>query len=176
MSILDPRAFEPSRRHADISRTGRKQQMPVSVFHPAGRLCDDGESSFDIYYWSAPDNNLDDAWLAQAFPTSEAMQDILATAFEQYCGEDHAGNSMREDVLEYLRDFKGESAVAAFKGEGYLPFVKICMVYLIRDHDAVVISAMTDIDYNLDEHGILILIHGGKITFGYDGDFTEFLE
>lgn len=171
--MINPHHFGPPRRHVRIHDHARSQIVPGDTIHPIGSRASD-EQDFVVYHWSDKTDEtdeIDEGWIFETLPRDvDALIVILQKSLDQYCGNNWCGADMRDEVIDYLNDLGDADDRALFESCGYIPFIQIRSVYLLPDMNTFVIHASTTIDYNLDEHGIEIVVQNGTVTFGYTGD------
>lgn len=146
--------------------------MDAKAFHPVGSLAAT-QRFVSVYYWSKV-GEVDTEWLKSRFPQSpHALYVVFKASFSQYCGPEWCGEDAREEIIDYLE--QGSTDLAVFERDGYPPFIEITDIYLIPDHDSIVLQASVPMDGNLDEHGTMTLLTPSGITFGYCGDFDDIM-
>ena len=171
--MISPSIFSGPAHNDQVEATVFHATLAPTLFYPVGASIEDSEELDDIevFYFPTSDD-IDAKWLRNRFPASgDELFSLLSIAFNQYCGDGWCGADMREEVLAALGDYDDEPASNKFKKEGYPPFFGIQQIYLYPKIDTIVISGHTDIDYNLDEHGVDIKISPSGVEFGYGADF-----
>ena len=170
-STLSDRGLNFENSHFQTSH--RCETQPSSL-HPIGARIPDS-LPIDIVYISPNGEGVDHNWIKQL--TGGKLNfyiDAVTTAFKQY-NKDWCGEDMLEEVLNDLDDGiiypKGEKS--HFEKHGYLPYFEIQEIVINRPNSTVTINGRVDCDYNLDEHGVSILIKDGKTTFGYGAEHEE---
>lgn len=168
-SELQPATIYESERYEAV--------IPHARFRPIGYY-DESEEEYEdvrVIYYPKDDEQPDPAWLAEVFPKSvDELIDVFNTALTQYCGEDWCGEEMREEIIEDLSEgglFEEPERLKVFTEEGYPPFILVQTIIFDRYRNRLIIEGRTDIDFNLDEHGISVKIDEKGIEFNYGAEF-----
>lgn len=113
-----------------------------------------------------------DRWLSKSFPSASGIVTGFGLAFEEY-RKNWCGEEMRSVMLDVLENDKRE----AFLKNAWLPFINISEIRINPDERAISFrcSSVTE-EYNLSEHGIVILKHNDNWEFGYSSDDSQYFE
>ncbi|SHI52182.1 hypothetical protein SAMN02745181_0308 [Rubritalea squalenifaciens DSM 18772] len=146
-------------------------------FRPIGYYVEEEYEDKDVrvIYYPKDDEKPDPTWMAKVFPKSaDELIDVFNTALAQYCGEGWCGEDMREEIIEELSEggfFEDTERLKVFTEKGYPPFILVQTIIFDRYRNRLIIEGHTDIDYNLDEHGIAVKIDEKGIEFNYSAEF-----
>ena len=69
---------------------------------------------------------------------------------------------MKEEIVEELSEgglFPDPEKLEAFTKQGYPPFLELSAIVFDRARNRVLIEAGTGLDYNLDEHGVTVMLN-----------------
>ena len=165
--MLDASTF--SQTNAEIEWDGpvwttyldAKRLLPIGAREPL--------STIPVRWLGSPQHpQPEPAWLERSFPDAEACVAGFHAAFQDYC-DAGCGNDMREEILNTADP--GERQ--AFQEHGWLPFAFVHEILLIPSLQLLCFECHCDIDFNLDEHGAVILRHAGDWHLRYAGDWMD---
>jgi hypothetical protein len=140
-------------------------QIKTAPFLPIGKADKSRYKKVDVQWLRTKRFDLpDDKWLSMHFPVPDDCVSGFTAAFTEY-HDRWCGKQMREEIL---RTAEGERR-RIFEAQGWIPFVSISTIKINADANLISYDCniVSDLDYNLDEHGICIIKKDAAWKFGY---------